>query len=202
MSLQASMAKIRESLNAKAKPAKSGEGTEQRTLAGLAALALAASTESEFAGVTLADLAGLALAEPQKPHDDSFCAEITEWHRAVMAVPAPSNRDGERLLNTSLTFLASDNATLSHSCGWDAIALFGIHRGTAPRERIDAWGLVTTLAWSALKLSIKDIAADQCVLASQNAQGGSELTFKRDKTGLSNAVPWWRYSVLIGGENE
>jgi hypothetical protein len=123
-------------------------------------------------------------------------SEHENWHAAIEAVPAPCNRDGERLLNASLAFLASEQATLLLSYGWEEVALFGVHRCPSPRERLDAWGLVTSLGWSVLTLTIKDIAADRCVLISQNAQGGSQLTFMRTKAGLANAVPWWRHQVL------
>jgi hypothetical protein len=126
-------------------------------------------------------------------------AEVQAWRSAIEAILAPSNRDGERLLNASLAFLVCDSATLLLSCGWDAVALFGVHHGMGPRERLDAWGLVTTIAWSVLTLTIKDIAADHCRLTSRNAQGGSQLSFRRDKAGLTNAVPWWRHSAVIGG---
>ncbi|MGA7329329.1 MAG: hypothetical protein WBX25_33810, partial [Rhodomicrobium sp.] len=132
------------------------------------------------------------------PFSKNSIPQIEAWRAAVEAIPAPCNHNGERLLNASLSFLASENATLLLSCGWDEIALFGVHRGIAPRERLDAWGLVTTLAWSTLSLTIKEVAAGHCVLTSQNVQGGSQLVFRRHKAGLANAVPWWRHPALIG----
>jgi hypothetical protein len=195
MSLQASMRKIRENLHAKAKAAKD-EYAEERTLAELAGLALAASTESPFEDRPSACLAGLALAEPHGV--EISLRTVDDWRHAVETIPAPCTRDGERLLKASVAFLEGVHAKEAVSLEWDEVSLFGIHKGIAPRERPDAWGLVPALAWSPFTLSVKEISAGHAVLISENAQGGSLLTMQRHRAGLANAVAWWRHPALVG----
>jgi hypothetical protein len=132
------------------------------------------------------------------PFSKNGVSQIGAWRAAIEALPAPCNRDGERLLNSSLAFLESEHVPAALSFGWDEAPLFGIHKGIAPRQRVDAWGLVTFLAWSALKLSIAEITARHCELTSQNAQGGSRLMFRRDRPGNADMAAWWLHPSLIG----
>ncbi len=125
--------------------------------------------------------------------------QIEAWRAAIEAVPEPCNHDGERLLKASLTFLASENAALLFFYGWDEIALFGIHKGIAPRARIDAWGLVTTIAWSTFSLTIKEGCRwPLCSHVTERTGRLSAHIQAGDKAGLANAAPWWRHPALIG----
>jgi hypothetical protein len=55
----------------------------------------------------------------------------------------------------SLRFLDSHDAIAAVACGWDAVSLFGVHRGPAPHERLDAWGLIPAQVWGVLRCSIE-----------------------------------------------
>ena len=119
------------------------------------------------------------------------------FHRSASLHHLAGLESAGTLLLATLAFLDSEHAEPAVSFGWDEVALFGVHPCSEPRHRLEGWGLVPTLGWSVLRLSIRTISADHVALVSANAQGGSELTFRR-KPGLASAVPWWRHPVLSG----
>jgi hypothetical protein len=81
----------------------------------LATATSATSTKDEAS--TPAKVADVVVAASPAPN-----SQIASWRAAIEAVPAPCNRNGERLLNASLAFLASEQATPLLSCGWDYIS--------------------------------------------------------------------------------
>ena len=77
---------------------------------------------------------------PASPKVDAEPSEhdlINEWRSAIAAVRS-DRPEIEKLKTASLRFLASPDAIAAVENGWDAVSLFGMHEGTAPKERIDA----------------------------------------------------------------
>jgi hypothetical protein len=85
-------------------------------------------------------------------------------------------------------FVESDWLEGGIRCGWPMVALFGIS-AHAPMVRVDAQGLVTSLALSCFRNSeLQTIAEDHAVIRTQS---GSPLTHRRFMPGMDAAVLWW-----------
>ena len=73
-------------------------------------------------------------------------ATLAEWRTAAASVRT-DNMDVAKLKTATLRFLDSEDARTAVTNGWDAMALFGLHEGNAPKERVGCWGLVVFVAW-------------------------------------------------------
>ena len=94
----------------------------------------------------------------------------------------------EKLKTVSLRFLDSADAIIAVENEWDAVSLFGMHEGKAPRERIDCWGLVLFLAWGIHRAAVETIDQKVCALRTTS---GAVQTQPRNRANLDKAVPWW-----------
>lgn len=103
----------------------------------------------------------LSATEPASGPD--FASIIAEWRAAILAVRSDLP-DIEKLKAVSLRFLDSPEAALALENGWDAVSLFGMHEGQAPRERIDCWGLVLFIAWGIHRSTIETVSEKVCAL--------------------------------------
>ena len=152
----------------------------QALITKLRAEQLAAATTATFAaeaqnnGATVAEVAGVAVAKPKTS-------------RIIIAPPQAPSVDGERLKQATLAFQSSPFAEEAAALGWDAISLFGVHLDMHPKERLDAWGLIPLLAWTALSLTLTKMEADAAMLSSPR---GSVLRQPRMRAGRAEAMPW------------
>jgi hypothetical protein len=128
-----------------------------------------------------------------------YSAVIHSWRKNIEAVslPAPASNSEQikygrfdALKTSSLKFLESEFALAAVSCGWDELALFGVHEGSAPVERIEAYGLMPLLAWSVLGLKLSSIGREHAVLTSCP---GATLKHPRFRANFNEAVPWWAH---------
>ncbi len=147
----------------------------------------APATEARNRGGTVADVAGLAVAVPQTAKIDLSPAASFDVPRAL------SNADAERLKQAAQAFRAGPFAVQAEALGWDEISLFGVHMGSHPKERMDAWGLIPSLAWTVLSLTLAKMEADVATLASPR---GSILGYPR-KRGCDQAVPYWAHPAFV-----
>jgi hypothetical protein len=136
---------------------------------------------------TVAGVATVAVAVPQfsKTLLSSPGSQIPASKQAAEAPIA--NTDGERLRQATLAFRSSPFADQAKALGWDEISLFGVHRGTHPKERMDAWGLIPLLAWNCLSLTLTEIEADAARLTSPR---GALLTHPRKRANHDEAIAW------------
>jgi hypothetical protein len=109
---------------------------------------------------------------------------------------ATSNVDGERLKQATLAFQASQFAEQAAALGWDDISLYGVHKNGAPIEPIDAWGLIPSLAWSSLGLTLTKIEADAATMTSS---GGSLLRHPRWRANIREAIAWQAHPAFAEG---
>lgn len=143
-----------------------------------AAASATPATVSPLSSSSVAEVAGVAVAEPQT-------------QKIAFASPKPlgaaraAHPDGERLRQATLAFQSGPFAGQAKALGWGEISLFGVHRD-APR-RIDAWGLIPLLAWGCLGLTLTKVEADAATLASPR---GSLIKHMRSRAGHANAVAW------------
>ena len=79
------------------------------------------------------------------------------------------------------------------AAGWDEVALFGVHGGEAPRERLDRWGVLPFLSWGTHTYSIVGFERDFCLL---RTSGGSELRQQRHRANFDAAVVWWLHLAI------
>ncbi len=151
-------------------------------------------------GMSRAEANNAAALEMGYPHPKAFySAVIHSWHVAIEAawLPAPASNSEQikygrfdALKTSSLEFLESEFALAAVSCGWDELALFGMHEGSAPVERIEAYGLVPLLAWSVLGLKLSSIGREHAVLTSC---AGATLKHPRFRANFSEACVWWAH---------
>jgi hypothetical protein len=104
-----------------------------------------------------------------------------------------------KLKTLSLRFLDSHDAIAAVACGWDAVSLFGVHRGPAPHERLDAWGLIPAQAWGVLRCFIEHFDCDACLLRTPR---GATLCQPRLRANFDQAVPWWMHRTIANRINE
>jgi len=142
---------------------------------------------------------------PASPKVDAEPSEhnlINEWRSAIAAVRS-DRPEIEKLKTASLRFLASPDATAAVENGWDAVSLFGMHEGTAPKERIDCWGLVLFLAWGVHGCTVETVDQKVCALRTRS---GAVQTLRRNRANFDEAIPWWKHpgitNAIDGDSNE
>jgi hypothetical protein len=133
----------------------------------------------------------LSAAEP-KP---DAAAIIAEWHAAIIAMHSDLPHF-KKLKAESLRFLDGPDAITAVKNGWDAVSLFGLHRGSAPKERIDCWGLVLFMAWGIHGCTVETIGQKVCALRTRT---GAVQTKPRVHPNAGQAIPWWKHSALADG---
>ena len=138
-----------------------------------------------------------ALKTPPAPAR-SYEGVIAAWRAEIVSV-ATDQVDIAKLKTVSLRFLDSPGAVAAISCGWDAVSLFGVHRGPAPHERLDAWGLIPAQAWGVLRCSIVNFDRDACVLRTSR---GATLRQPRLRANFDQAVPWWMHPRIANRIDE
>ncbi len=114
---------------------------------------------------------------------------ISEW-RAAIARVGTDQLDIAKLKTVSLRFLDTPDAVAAIENDWDEIALFGVHEGPSPKERLDTWGLVPFLAWGVHRYTIATVSRDACVLKTSR---GASLRQPRMRANFGKAVPWWTH---------
>jgi hypothetical protein len=107
---------------------------------------------------------------------------------------AMGNPDGEQLKQTTLAFQGSQFAEQAAAFGWDDISLYGVHKDGAPKERIDAWGLIPLLAWTELGLTLTGIEGDAAMVTSSN---GSLLRHIRMRANRGEAIAWQTHPAFV-----
>ncbi len=117
-------------------------------------------------------------------------ASVEAWLSEIAATPQTGIHDFDRLATVSLRFLESEWAMKALAADWDETALFAVHEGQSPKERIDAWGLIPLLAWGIHKPSIISFDANACLL---RPSAGEPLRQPRSRANFDEAVPWWRH---------
>jgi uncharacterized protein (DUF927 family) len=129
----------------------------------------------------------LGYAEP-----DALYLEVVRQWMGLMQVPPRSTPLGRRLVDFSEVFLRSAWALKALRVGWDELDLFGVHP-THPNIRLDAQGLVPSIALSSFQLKIAMLTADTAVFRTES---GSSLRHARQ---LSNddAVPLWECTAAF-----
>jgi hypothetical protein len=123
-----------------------------------------------------------------------YSAAIKAWRSEIAVTPQTGIRDFDRLAAVSLRFLVSDWAMKALAADWDETALFGIHEGEPPKERIDAWGLVPFLAWGIHRCTIEGFSRDACALRTWR---GATLRQPRTRANFDEAVPFWRHPGIV-----
>lgn len=123
-------------------------------------------------------------------------AAIEAWRSEIEAVK-PCLPDIAKLKTASLRFLASEWATQALAADWEEVALFAIHEGECPKARLDAWGLIPSLAWGVQRCTIESISREATFL---RTTGGALLRQPRLRANFNEAVPWWRHPHLSHGE--
>lgn len=126
---------------------------------------------------------------------------LADAHAAVIRaeldhLPAPTCRDGHRLLNVTREFLGTEHWPLAVACGWPLVELFGVH-AHAPAVRIEAWSVIATLALSHLSpVGVAQITADEITLACRSSR--TRLVHRPGRHGMRSSLVWWRCTALIG----
>jgi len=135
---------------------------------------------------------------PEKP---SYAEQIAEWRAAISSVRS-GLPDIEKLKAVSLRFLDSPEAALALENGWDAVSLFGMYEGQAPRERIDCWGLLLFLAWGVHSCTVETVDQKVCAIRTRS---GAVQTLRRSRANFDQAVPWWKHPGIrnaIDGDSD
>jgi hypothetical protein len=140
----------------------------------------------------------LRLAKPELLKLLSKPAVITEWRAAIEQVE-PAAPEWQRLKSTSLSFLVSHDAVVATENGWDAMSLFGVHKGMAPKERVDCWGLVLFLAWGIHRRTVETIGEKACALRTKT---GAVQSQRRLRANFDQAVPWWEHPAAAMQRNK
>jgi hypothetical protein len=125
------------------------------------------------------------LSQPERPI-------IAEW-RAAIERAQPATPAGHKLKETSLLFLDSEDATAAIQNGWNDVSFFGLHKGSAPKQRIDAWGLVLFLAWGIHECRVESVNEKVSAL---RTRAGVAQHQPRDRANFDQAVPWWEHPAL------
>lgn len=126
---------------------------------------------------------------------------LADAHAAVIRaelerLPAPTCRDGHRLLNVTSEFLGTEHWPRAVACGWPLVDLFGVH-AQAPAVRIEAWGVIATLALSSLSpVGFAQITTNEITLACRS--NCTRLVHRPGRHGMCASLVWWRCTALIG----
>jgi hypothetical protein len=75
---------------------------------------------------------------PQSAIFEQTPSPLASRRASILAAPAATAPGFDKLASVSLSFLDSGWAAKALAADWDEIALFAIHEGPAPKERIDA----------------------------------------------------------------
>lgn len=134
-------------------------------------------------------MAGFALEQRRN-------AVIKEWRTAIESVQ-PDTPQFQKLKDASLGFLDSHDAIVAVANGWDAISLFGMHKGSAPKMRVDAWGLVLFLAWGVHGCTVETIDQKVCALRTRS---GAVQSQPRVRANFDQAAPWWEHPHALHGK--
>ena len=124
-------------------------------------------------------------------------ATLAEWRTAAASVRT-DNMDVAKLKTATLRFLDSEDARTAVDNGWDAMALFGMHDGSAPKERVGCWGLVVFMAWGTHARTVDTIGPDACALRTRS---GATQTLPRIRSALDDAVIWWEHPGVTNTGN-
>jgi hypothetical protein len=127
--------------------------------------------------------------QPQSPAE----RVVSEWQSAVEQV-TPQTPEITKLKEVSLRFLASPDALAAVENGWDAVSLFGMHEGNAPKERVGEWGLVIFLAWGVHGCTVETVDQKVCALRTRS---GAVQTLRRNRANFDQSVPWWQHPGVI-----
>ena len=114
---------------------------------------------------------------------------IAEWRSAIASVK-PSRPEIDKLKTVSLRFLDSADAVVAVEHGWDAVSLFGMHEGNAPKQRVGCWGLVLFIAWGVHGCTVETIGQKVCALRTRS---GAVQTLRNNRAASDEAVPWWQH---------
>jgi hypothetical protein len=123
-----------------------------------------------------------------------YLAAIEAWRSEIAATPLTVIRDFDKLAAVSLRFLGSNWAVKALAADWDETALFAVHKGEAPKERTDAWGLVPFLAWGIHRCTIEGFSRDACALRTWR---GAMLRQPCVRANFDKAVPFWRHPWIV-----
>jgi hypothetical protein len=129
----------------------------------------------------------LGYAEP----DALYLTVVRQWMGYMQALPR-TTPIGRRLADFAEVFLRSPWSLKALRVGWGELDLFGVHP-THPNIRLDAQGLVPSIALSSFQLKIAMLTADTAVFRTES---GSSLRRGRQ---LSNddAVPLWECTAAF-----
>ncbi len=123
---------------------------------------------------------------------DTALSAVTAWRAAIAGAPA-GRPDFVILKEVSLRFLDSPDAVTAVMNGWDAMALFAIHAGDAPKMRVDCWGLVLFLAWGAHAYTVDMVDQKVCAIRTRS---GAVLRQPRRRANCTEAILWWLHPRL------
>lgn len=136
-----------------------------------------------------------------------FTAVINSWRAEIEALELirPAS-DAEQLIareftalkNAKFEFLDGEFALAAVSSGWCEIQIFGVHEGSAPAARCDAFGLIPALAFSVLGCTLADIGPEHALVPSAT---GATLKHSRFRANHNEAVAWWQHPHFSGKEN-
>jgi len=118
---------------------------------------------------------------------------ISVWRTEIASVQ-PSVPEIDKLRAVSLRFLDSPDAISAIDHGWDAVSLFGMHEGPAPKARLDCWGLVLFLAWGVHGCTVESIDQRVCALRTRS---GAVQTLRCNRANFDQAVPWWQHPGIV-----
>lgn len=120
-------------------------------------------------------------------------ATIAEWRTAIASVK-PGIPEIDKLKTVSLRFLDSPDAVAAVEHGWDAVSLFGMHEGNAPKQRVGCWGLVLFIAWGVHGCTVETIGQKVCALCTRS---GAVQTLRNNRAASDEAVPWWLHPGIV-----
>jgi len=142
----------------------------------------------------------LRLAKPELLELLNKPAVIKGWLSEIEGVE-PASMEWQRLKSASLNFLACHDAVVAIENGWNAVSLFGVHKGVAPKERVDCWGLVLFLAWGVHSCTVETIGEKVCALRTKT---GAVQSQPRLRANFDQAVPRWGHPAAanIAADNE
>ena len=119
-------------------------------------------------------------------------AVVAKWRAAIEQVE-PAAAEWQKVKGASLDFLASHDAVVAIENGWDAVSLFGVHKGAAPKARIDCWGLILFVALGVHGCTIETIGEKVCALRTRT---GAVQSMPRSRANFDQAVPWWKHPAV------
>lgn len=115
---------------------------------------------------------------------------------ALARLPAPSSRDGARLLSATRDFVRAPEFAQALAAGWTEGALFALGSGEHPAEAATTAGLVPwwALHWPSAQLI--QITTDGATL--ERIGGGRVWRGRLSAPDIERMSPWWETATLIG----